>query len=165
MVWKDSYSKSYAAELMKFRYIFIMISNTDSYLKGASRSARISFVFSIFAIVTMGLAIASITNSPLVYAISAINSTAITTTALLDNIETKKVRVGSADMTLSTFLSNYQTPLRIVSIALLLWAYFSISIRLTKSCRIRLSSAIDYFRSQTVYLQKVGYLIKRKKKK
>jgi hypothetical protein len=84
----------------------------------------------------MGLAIASITNSPLVYAISAINSTAITTTALLDNIESKKVRVGSAGMTLSTFLSNYQTPLRIVSIALLLWAYFSISIRLTKSCRI-----------------------------
>lgn len=60
----------------------------------------------------MGLAIASITNSPLVYAISAINSTAITTTALLDNIETKKVRVGSAGMTLSTFLSNYQTPIK-----------------------------------------------------
>ena len=44
--------------------------------------------------------------------------------------------LGSAGMALSTFLSNYQTPLRIVSIALLLWAYFSISIRLTKSCKI-----------------------------
>jgi hypothetical protein len=44
--------------------------------------------------------------------------------------------LGSAGMALSTFLSNYQTPLRIASIALLLWAYFSISIRLTKSCRI-----------------------------
>jgi hypothetical protein len=44
--------------------------------------------------------------------------------------------LGSAGMAFSTFLSNYQAPLRIVSIALLLWAYFSISIRLTKSCRI-----------------------------
>jgi len=44
--------------------------------------------------------------------------------------------LGGAGITLSTFLSNYQTPLRIVSIALLLWAYYSISIRLTRSCRI-----------------------------
>jgi hypothetical protein len=44
--------------------------------------------------------------------------------------------LGSAGITLSTFLSNYQTPLRIVSIALLLWAYYSISIRLAGSCRI-----------------------------
>ncbi|HEX5921725.1 MAG TPA: hypothetical protein VFY55_08115 [Nitrososphaeraceae archaeon] len=52
----------------------------------------------------MSLAIASITNSPLVYAISAINSTAITTTALLDNIETKKVRVGSAGIPFYIFV-------------------------------------------------------------
>jgi hypothetical protein len=44
--------------------------------------------------------------------------------------------LGGAGITISTFLSNYQTPLRIVSIALLLWAYYSISIRLTKSCKI-----------------------------
>ena len=44
--------------------------------------------------------------------------------------------LGSAGITLSTFLSNYQTPLRIVSIALLFWAYYSISIRLTRSCNV-----------------------------
>jgi hypothetical protein len=44
--------------------------------------------------------------------------------------------LGGAGMTLSTFLSNYQTPLRIVSIALLLWAYYSVSIRLTSPCRV-----------------------------
>jgi hypothetical protein len=44
--------------------------------------------------------------------------------------------LGGAGITLSTFLSNYQTPLRIVSIALLIWAYYSISIRLTGNCRI-----------------------------
>jgi hypothetical protein len=44
--------------------------------------------------------------------------------------------LGGAGITLSTFLSNYQTPLRIVSIALLLWAFYSISIRLAGSCRI-----------------------------
>jgi hypothetical protein len=44
--------------------------------------------------------------------------------------------LGGAGITLSTFLSNYQTPLRVVSIALLLWAYYSISIRLIRSCNI-----------------------------
>ena len=44
--------------------------------------------------------------------------------------------LGGAGITLSTFLSNYQTPLRIISIALLLWAYYSISSRLTRSCNI-----------------------------
>ena len=44
--------------------------------------------------------------------------------------------LGGAGITLSAFLSNYQTSLRIVSIALLLWAYYSISIRLAGSCRI-----------------------------
>src|SRR5215210_7513346 len=48
--------------------------------------------------------------------------------------------LGGAGITLSTFLSNYQTPLRIISIALLLWAYYSISIRLTKSCNLAYSS-------------------------
>src|ERR687891_2353679 len=44
--------------------------------------------------------------------------------------------LGCAGMALSTFLSNYQTPLRIVSIALLLWAYYSVSIRLTRACKV-----------------------------
>src|SRR5829696_5421625 len=44
--------------------------------------------------------------------------------------------LGGAGITISTFLSNYQTPLRIVSIALLLWAYYSVSIRLTRTCKI-----------------------------
>ena len=42
--------------------------------------------------------------------------------------------LGGAGMALSALLSNYQTPLRIVSIALLLWAYYSVSIRLTRAC-------------------------------
>jgi hypothetical protein len=45
--------------------------------------------------------------------------------------------LGGAGITISTFLSNYQTPLRIVSIALLLWAYYSVSIRLTRTCKVR----------------------------
>jgi hypothetical protein len=49
--------------------------------------------------------------------------------------------LGGAGMTLSTFLSNYQTPLRIVSVALLLWAYYSVSVRLTMACNIKPSRA------------------------
>jgi hypothetical protein len=48
--------------------------------------------------------------------------------------------LGGAGITISTFLSNYQTPLRIISIALLLWAYFSLSIRLTRTCNIAYKS-------------------------
>jgi hypothetical protein len=44
--------------------------------------------------------------------------------------------LGGAGITVSTFLSNYQTPLRIVSLILLLWAYYSISSGLTRSCNI-----------------------------
>jgi hypothetical protein len=43
---------------------------------------------------------------------------------------------GGVGVTVSTILSNYQMPLRIVSIALLIWAFYSISIKLTKSCSI-----------------------------
>jgi hypothetical protein len=43
---------------------------------------------------------------------------------------------GGVGVTASTILSNYQIPLRIVSIALLIWAFYSISIKLTKSCSI-----------------------------
>jgi hypothetical protein len=46
---------------------------------------------------------------------------------------------GGVGVTASTFLSNYQTPLRIVSIALLVWALYSISNKLTKSCVLNYS--------------------------
>jgi hypothetical protein len=49
--------------------------------------------------------------------------------------------LGGAGITISTFLSNYQTPLRIISIALLLWAYYSVSIRLTMACKLNLNQS------------------------
>ncbi len=42
--------------------------------------------------------------------------------------------LGAAGVTVSSFVSNYQTPLRLLSIALLIWAYYSINSKLTKSC-------------------------------
>ena len=42
--------------------------------------------------------------------------------------------LGTVGVTVSAFVSNYQTPLRLLSIALLIWAYYSISMKLTKSC-------------------------------
>jgi hypothetical protein len=44
--------------------------------------------------------------------------------------------LGGAGLTLSTILSNYQTPLRILSIMLLIWASYSVSIRLNKGCKM-----------------------------
>jgi hypothetical protein len=44
--------------------------------------------------------------------------------------------LGGAGLTLSTILSNYQTPLRILSIILLIWACYSVSIRLNKGCKM-----------------------------
>ena len=44
--------------------------------------------------------------------------------------------LGGIGVSALTFLSNYQIPLRIVSILLLIWAYYSISNKLTKSCTI-----------------------------
>ena len=43
---------------------------------------------------------------------------------------------GGVGVTASTILSNYQIPLRIISIALLIWAFYSISSKLTKNCNI-----------------------------
>ena len=43
---------------------------------------------------------------------------------------------GGAGIATSTFFSNYQIPIRIVSIILLTWALYSISNKLTKSCKI-----------------------------
>jgi hypothetical protein len=44
---------------------------------------------------------------------------------------------GGTGVAASSFLSNYQTPLRVLSIALLIWALFSISNKLTQSCIIK----------------------------
>ena len=41
---------------------------------------------------------------------------------------------GGLGVTASTYLTNYQVPLRVVSILLLIWAYYSISRKLTRSC-------------------------------
>jgi len=41
---------------------------------------------------------------------------------------------GTAGVAASTFLSVYQIPLLVASIGLLLWAYYSIHNKLTKSC-------------------------------
>ncbi|MHA7733959.1 hypothetical protein [Nitrosopumilus sp. S6] len=41
---------------------------------------------------------------------------------------------GTAGVAVSTFLSVYQIPLLIGSVALLLWAYYSIHNKLTKTC-------------------------------
>lgn len=43
--------------------------------------------------------------------------------------------LGGAGVMASSFLSNYQTPLRLLSIALLVWAYYSISSKLVASCK------------------------------
>ena len=44
--------------------------------------------------------------------------------------------LGAAGVTASNFLSNYQTPLRLLSIALLAWAYYSTSKSLVSNCKI-----------------------------
>jgi hypothetical protein len=44
--------------------------------------------------------------------------------------------LGATGVVASNFLSNYQTPLRLVSIALLVWAYYSASNTLMKNCKI-----------------------------
>jgi hypothetical protein len=41
---------------------------------------------------------------------------------------------GEIGITASVFLSNYQTYLRVISIALLVWALYSTSNKLTKNC-------------------------------
>jgi hypothetical protein len=39
------------------------------------------------------------------------------------------------------FLTNYQTPLRVVSIAILLWALYSVHNKITKPCNFRKMAA------------------------
>jgi hypothetical protein len=48
---------------------------------------------------------------------------------------------GGTGVAASSFLSNYQTPLRVLSIALLIWALFSIANKLTSSCVIKYGSS------------------------
>ena len=43
---------------------------------------------------------------------------------------------GGVGVTVSTFLTNYQTPLRVISILLLIWAYYTISKKLNEICII-----------------------------
>ena len=51
--------------------------------------------------------------------------------------------LGGIGVSALTFLSNYQIPLRLVSIMLLIWAYYSISNKLTKSCIINYNNEGD----------------------
>ena len=44
--------------------------------------------------------------------------------------------LGGAGVMASSFLSNYQTPLRLVSLIILVWAYYSVSRQVMKSCMI-----------------------------
>lgn len=41
---------------------------------------------------------------------------------------------GSAGVAASSFISNYQWPLRVIAIGLLIWAYYSAHRRITASC-------------------------------
>jgi pimeloyl-ACP methyl ester carboxylesterase len=66
-------------------------------------TVAISLIYSMFMIVATIFASALITNNHLAYATSTINSTALTTNALLDYIETKKVRVGDIDIAYKIF--------------------------------------------------------------
>ena len=47
---------------------------------------------------------------------------------------------GSVGLLASTIMSNYQTPIRLIALGLLVWALYSVSNRLTKSCIV----ATDY---------------------
>lgn len=44
---------------------------------------------------------------------------------------------GTAGVAASTFLSNYQLPLRLLAIGLLVWAYYSAHRRIARSCAVR----------------------------
>jgi hypothetical protein len=50
---------------------------------------------------------------------------------------------GSAGLLASTIMSNYQIPLRVLSVGLLLWALYAVSNRLTKSCMLDHDSGLN----------------------
>ena len=66
------------------------------------RIFSISLVCSVL-VMSMIFVSASITNKHSAYATSTINSTTLTTNAFLNNIETKKVRVGDIDIAYKIF--------------------------------------------------------------
>lgn len=43
---------------------------------------------------------------------------------------------GAAGVAASSFMSNYQLPLRLIAVGLLIWAYYSAHRRITKSCQL-----------------------------
>jgi hypothetical protein len=47
---------------------------------------------------------------------------------------------GTAGVAASTFLSNYQLPLRLLAVGLLIWAYYSAHRRISKSCQLHPST-------------------------
>ena len=50
---------------------------------------------------------------------------------------------GSAGILASTIMSNYQIPIRLVALGLLIWALYSLSNKLTKSCIITTDYYVD----------------------
>jgi hypothetical protein len=44
--------------------------------------------------------------------------------------------LGGAGIATSSFMSNYQLPLRLIAIGLLLWAFYSTHRRIASSCTI-----------------------------
>lgn len=48
---------------------------------------------------------------------------------------------GTTGVAASTFLTNYQLPLRLLALGLLLWAYYAAHRRITKSCVVKYDSA------------------------
>jgi hypothetical protein len=44
---------------------------------------------------------------------------------------------GTAGVAASTFLSNYQLPLKLLAVGLLVWAYYSAHRRIARSCALR----------------------------
>ena len=50
---------------------------------------------------------------------------------------------GGAGIVVTGFLSNYQTPLRLLSLVVLIWGLYSVVNRITKSCAVNKSSVDD----------------------
>jgi uncharacterized integral membrane protein len=49
--------------------------------------------------------------------------------------------LGGLGVVATDFFTNYQTPLRIVSVAILLWALYSVHIRVTKPCTLNITNS------------------------
>ncbi len=53
---------------------------------------------------------------------------------------------GSVGLLASTIMSNYQIPLRLLSVGLLLWALYAVSTRLQKSCMVDYDSSLNNYK-------------------